>query len=353
MKSYKLKLTALSPIHIGTGEDFEPTNYVIDARQIKFKDGRTTNGYYLFEFNEIEFYKALDEGKKAEFNRIVSDTSPYARFKLYDFIYRNREIAKKVSFRNNIKVTPEVAQSYKDKIGKVVQKEGGGKNVFNGFEIAKTYVAANSKKAILLGSSLKGSISTAYQEALYKVCHNYNDVKAKMLMPNDDNLFKNFLISDAISIKQATIIDYTVNKKRAKETKAEGLKPILEFIVPNSEFETVVTCKGLDFDAIMKSCNDHYMPIFQSQFDTQSDEFTKQALSDKFKDQYENWKPQQNQFLIRVGKHSGARAVTVDGIREIKIMAGRGRTPKTETEETTIWLTSERPLGWLLCEVVE
>ena len=30
MKTYKLKLTALSPIHIGTGEDYEPINYVID-----------------------------------------------------------------------------------------------------------------------------------------------------------------------------------------------------------------------------------------------------------------------------------------------------------------------------------
>ncbi|MDR1450778.1 MAG: hypothetical protein LBI57_00365 [Helicobacteraceae bacterium] len=30
MKSYKLKLTALGPAHIGTGADYEPTNYVID-----------------------------------------------------------------------------------------------------------------------------------------------------------------------------------------------------------------------------------------------------------------------------------------------------------------------------------
>ena len=30
MKTYRLKLTALTPIHIGTGEVYEPTNFVID-----------------------------------------------------------------------------------------------------------------------------------------------------------------------------------------------------------------------------------------------------------------------------------------------------------------------------------
>ena len=31
LKTYRLALTPLSPIHIGCGEDFEPTNYVIDG----------------------------------------------------------------------------------------------------------------------------------------------------------------------------------------------------------------------------------------------------------------------------------------------------------------------------------
>ena len=30
LKTYRLALTPLSPIHIGCGDDFEPTNYVID-----------------------------------------------------------------------------------------------------------------------------------------------------------------------------------------------------------------------------------------------------------------------------------------------------------------------------------
>ncbi len=47
-------------------------------------------------------------------------------------------------------------------------KEGNGKKVSIKFSIAKTYISPNIKKPVLLGSSLKGSISTAYQEYLFK-----------------------------------------------------------------------------------------------------------------------------------------------------------------------------------------
>ena len=41
MQTHKVYLTPLSPIHIGCGEDFEPTNYVID-------------GSTLFNFDELD-----------------------------------------------------------------------------------------------------------------------------------------------------------------------------------------------------------------------------------------------------------------------------------------------------------
>ena len=43
MKSLVIKMSAITPLHIGTGEDYEPTNFIID-------DG------YLYEFDEIEFF---------------------------------------------------------------------------------------------------------------------------------------------------------------------------------------------------------------------------------------------------------------------------------------------------------
>ena len=51
MQTHKVYLTPLSPIHIGCGEDFEPTNYVID-------------GTTLFNFEPSQL--VLNEREKTE-----------------------------------------------------------------------------------------------------------------------------------------------------------------------------------------------------------------------------------------------------------------------------------------------
>ena len=217
MKIYKLKLTAISPIHIGTGEDYEPINYIIDKMDVKTADGKVIKRDYMFVFDEMKFYSNLDNTKKAEFNKIVLDTSYDARFKLYGFIASNKVVAKKIAFQK-IWVFPAVANEYYNAIGKVVQKEGNGNKVFNSFIVSKTYISPNKNKPILLGSSLKGSISTAYQEKLYKKIRNYEDVQNLMLKPTKENLFKNFLISDENTLKADTFIDKADNLKRKKYT---------------------------------------------------------------------------------------------------------------------------------------
>ncbi|GHS86295.1 type III-A CRISPR-associated RAMP protein Csm5 [Campylobacterota bacterium] len=361
MKTYKLKLKALSPIHIGTGETYEPTNYVIDSAPAKIPDGTLVSVHRLFEFDGVDLYKALDEKGRQEFDRIVSLNDPNARFKLYDFIHnKNIDKAKRVA-KYKYKVDKDVYDDYKEKIGKVVQKEGKGKSVFNEFLISKTYKLPNNGKPIVLGSSLKGSISTAYQELLYKEKHNYEVVKKIMLEPNDDNLFKRFIVSDSMPPEKpvSTTIGMVVNIKRNKETKP-NLPTRLELIAKDTEFITSIKLdeQALDMQKIAKSCNDHYMPIFKSLFNDQTDSQIYETLSDDFYGKYNNWSPANNQFLVRIGKHSGARAVTVDGVRAIKIMAGKGKEPKTAEEETTTWLyesgdSISLPLGWLLCEIID
>ena len=133
------------------------------------------------------------------------------------------------------------------------------------------------------------------------------------------------------------------------------MKVRYEVINSKSEFKTTFTIKNNKFgiDELVKACNSHYMPIFTSQFDYETDEFTREALSDKFIEKYEHLKLTDNQFLLRVGKHNSARAVTVDGVRKIKIMQGRGQKPKISDEETTAWLINKQPFGWLLCEILE
>ena len=66
-------------------------------------------------------------------------------------------------------------------------------------------------------------------------------------------------------------------------------------------------------------------------------------------------------FLVRLGRHSGAEAVTIEGNRNIKINLGGGRSKYTESS-TTLWLASEyarpktnnslTPFGWAVLETL-
>ncbi|WP_103588907.1 RAMP superfamily CRISPR-associated protein [Campylobacter concisus] len=339
-KTYKIKLTPISPIHIGTGEAYEPMNYVID----KGADDK----YYMYVFDEFEFVKGLDDKSKEEFNKISSDATDVGILKLQKFIKEKSSLAKKISYYK-VQALKNITEDYNEKIGKVVQREGGGKKVINQLVIEKTLISPNLKKAIIPGSSLKGAIATAFGEMLFKKSRSY-DTKEH---------FSDFLVSDSEVVESHTFASVAINIKRNREPRgqngSQGIPVRYEVINSKSEFKTTFTIKNNKFgiDELIKACNSHYMPIFTSQFDYETDEFTREALSDKFIEKYENLKLADNQFLLRVGKHSSARAVTVDGVRKIKIMKGKGQKPSFGDEETTIWLINKQPFGWLLCEILE
>lgn len=338
-KNYKIKLKPLSPIHIGTGEAYEPMNYVIDTD----KDGKD----YMYVFDEFEFFKRLDDKSKDEFMKIASDNNGNGILKLQKFIKEKSSLARNVSYYK-IQALKNIAEDYNDKIGKVVQREGGGKKVINQLIIEKTFMSPNLKKAIIPGSSLKGAIATAFGEMLFKKTQSY-DTK---------EYFSDFSVADSEVIESHTFASVATNIKRNRasrdQNESKGIPVRYEAINSKSEFETTFTIKNNKFsiEELIKACNSHYMPIFASQFSYETDEFTREALSDKFIEKYENFKLANNQFLLRVGKHSGARAVTVDGVRRIKIMRGREK-PSIQEEETTAWLINKQPFGWLLCEILE
>jgi len=59
----------------------------------------------------------------------------------------------------------------------------------------------------------------------------------------------------------------------------------------------------------------------------------------RFKDRFK----QNAAFLVRIGRHSGAEAVTIEGKRNIKIMQGKEKSPLWRNHSTTFWLASEEP----------
>ena len=376
MKHYTIKMTALTPIHIGTGESFDPTNFVID-------DG------YLYEFDEIEFFKNLDLQQKEEFLKAVEQKREESLFQIHRVIKQNKEIAKK-NAKHKTKVSSGIQNDYDRKIGQAVQIEGGRKidkrKIFNQFEIEKTARQANKNHILYLpGSSIKGAISTAYQEFIYK-----KDPRLWQELFENRNpslrVFKNLSVADTKLLKAYSIIGYALNKERFECEDHEGPKTKLEVIFSNlkqqSRFETTLTFKDYEvsrnykvtLEELVKACNEHYFPIFKQMFESYTtfkgrrvDDCTNEYFSEEFYERYNNFQLKDNQFLLRVGKHSQARAVTIDGMRRIEVKVSGGgprRKPnrwETLDQETTTWFFGFKenqnegllPFGWILCEIIE
>jgi len=373
MKSYKLKLTALTPIHIGTGESYEPTNFVID------------NGY-LYEFDEVKFYQSLDDKQKKNFLRAVESKASDSLFEIHRVIKLNKQQAINSSDKK-VQVSKGIEKDYQNKVGKAVQVEGGRRinkrAVFNKFQIEKTARLINqNNKVYIPGSSLKGAISTAYQELVFKKDRKLWEELFENRNPSE-RIFKNLSVADTKTIKSFSVIGYGLNKERFEDDNL-GPKTIVETIFSNekqqSQFETTLNFKDyitesgyeINFDKLKKACNEHYLPIFEQMFKPYAmfkgrkiDDFTNEYFSDTFYEKYKNFKLKENQFLIRVGKYSQARAVTIDGMRKIRVKVSGGgpkRKPnKWETldQETTTWFfgfndksnSNLLPFGWMLCEV--
>ena len=351
-------------MHIGSGEIYEPTGYVIE--KILQPSGKEIDA--LYEFDTMALYEILSETDKEKFRDLVEASDENGLIKMQNFIFAHKKQGRQVAYKI-VKVSPNAAQEYYDKIGKVVQKESGKNNVINQLEIYKCVSNKNQKKdsAILTGSSLKGAISTAYQELLVKEGIKYHDVRDLLLSPSDGNPFKNLLISDSGGL--ASEIYSTVNVKRKLKNNDmkynDSLSTRLESIVSNATCEIPLSIKQnsnkepLDINRLIKACNDHYEPIFRSLFN--DDGVLKCLSKNYFYESYKDFSRSDlapNQFLLRVGRHSGARAVTIGGEIEMK---GVGKNHIIKKAETTIWLAKVEdqieagcvPFGWLLCEINE
>ena len=308
MQSYKLKLTALTPIHIGTGEVYEPTNFVID-------DG------WLYEFDEVLFFKILPQPKRQQFTKLVTIESKNGNEyfeKIHAFFIENKEYAKKVVI-NKVKVSNAFENKYKKDIAKKVQIENTQKNnkykpnnVFNKFEIQKTQREPNNVSTFLAGSSIKGAISTAYQEMIFK-----KGAKEELDKSfKTDKVFRNLSISDTLVQKANSQIAFSINQElfeddsseistmievNSKDSEYLATLDIKSFLNDDSqEIKEKITKEKITKEKIIKACNEHYNIIYENK------EHKKINLNS-------------DQFLLSVGKHSGARAVTIDGLRKISV----------------------------------
>jgi len=361
MKTYYLKITALTPLHIGTGEDYEPTNFVID-------EGK------LYEFDESAFYARLDTRQKAAFNAVVANPTPDMLFQVHAFVKRHKEKAIEAA-HNVVPVTEGIAKDYDAKIGKIVQHEGKGRGsdtrkVFNQFQIARAQRLPNFQELYIPGSSFKGALATGWQEWLFKHDRSRWEKEFKNLKNPTFSPMKNLLVADCVPLTWRGEIGYALNKERFEDDE-QGPKNKLEVIREGATFVTTIGFKSLnpalraDLDELVEASNAHYGKILKTI--TEGLDHIHEYVDPNVLKSLANIDLGGSKFLMRVGKHSGARSVTIEGLRSIRVKESGGgpkRKPnewKNLPEETTTWLYGETesqtmgliPFGWVLCEIIE
>jgi len=381
----KFVISTLTPVHIGTGEDYEPGNYIID-------DG------FLYAFEPSILAGKLTEKQSEQLLQIVDNITEKSTTDLQNFFKQHAELAKNIA-SHIVPVSNGLEQFYNDKLGKVsqVEKRTHGKRfkkVVNKLEIERTIQNKHNNQYYIPGSSIKGAIRTALLNHLNTKKYLSPDEKRNTKKQNqqiqqkalnfhkvDEDPLKFLKITDAnfkLSAKEIypqSFINFCVNKKRKltnTNTVNEGLYQILECIAMDHyrKIETDIRLfkdkhnrlKSLEINSIpelIKICNSFYLPIFEKELNKLLELNLLPAnwvanIQNLMNGELQNRINEGKAFLLKIGKHGGADTKTLDGIRSIYIPQLRKNLP----EPTTYWLSSDSkksqmnmlPYGWILVE---
>ena len=358
-KPLKIRLHVLSPIHIGCDDVYEPTNFVIDENRRK-----------LIEFDPLDFIKRLSPHQRAEFSRICSGDNLLSIFK---FIKQalNHEISGR-----EINIASGLSEHYK----KVLSMSSyDSKVIINQFTLNKTAYNPQTKQVYIPGTSIKGAIRTAYLSHLAinmgkkNAREKANDLEKELLGGSfDADPFRMIKVSDFQPIEKVnTKIVYGVNKKKRisdRATRASaGPLQIFEVIESGGIFEGVMNVgkpektSGIKIPVeqtiLLKAIHQHYNKLYTQEVAITKECGFRPVTADLFSKRFGD-----SCFLVRIGRHSGAEAVTIEGNRNIKIMQGKKEPPQYLNQSTTIWLASETarpemnngltPFGWAVLEIL-
>lgn len=349
IQHHQIYLTPLSPIHIGCGEDFEPTNYVI-------KD----NVLYHFQPSQLN----LSEAQRQELINHSHRTDLLAIQRFFD---KNAEQAVNSAhyFAN---VSAEIAQNWKNKVGKVAQQEKNGNQVIANLAIERTAYIPYRAEPYIPGSSFKGALATSllnyeHQKLGYPKVDKkeHQSLVKKYLGEFADSQLRNVKFADFMPIESAqTNVFYSVNFKKVvteQGGRGKGIALRRECILPSqyrafkSELALLEDEKRLTIKQYFERLNQYYRPIFEKECDLLVErDLTKKEWVNAIKTLLNN----SEVALVRLGKSGADSKVYQGNIAQISIMKA-GVKPSA----TTLWLASHRenansellPFGWALLEV--
>lgn len=366
--SYKFALETLSYIHIGSGEDYLPTNYVIDNKKLCY----------------FELIDLLDLGVM---KKVCAIQESQGVNQLLPIIKLFNEDAKQIKERAKYKI--DVTNAFVEEYKKNLEKD----SLNNDLSISRNVYDSVSGGLIIPGSSIKGAIRTAILETLRANDNNVLELENReyeqTLLTYEKELqdrMKMLKLEDvSFSIDKNKII-YSVNCHKHK--KQVGIKTVVEAInksarstlemrIFNRKYiehknhdindDYYLELHVLDkifgsFENLREVCNSFYVPIIEKELKNyKAKGYITNNNHDNLQKKIDEIKKDKDSILIRVGRYVGAESITL-GCRGIEIKTKEeGETKasvKKSSESTTYWLACETkpdkkkydvylPFGWV------
>ena len=370
-ENYKIKLHVLTPLHIGSGETYEPTQFVIDDNSV------------MHVFKTADFLATLNGKQMEEFSSICKEMNLIPIFRFFKKYFKEGTLKTR-----ELKIPKELALRYFD----ILRFAGSRSNdVINKFELKRMIYNDCNATPYIPGSSLKGSLKTAWMslEAVKKQItgsRNIRELESDILQGKFETDPFRFVKIPDLYPKEDTIISrilYATNHKKKlvnsiqqKAGRGEMQVPF-EVVLPGAIFEGIGNIgepngfkkitnntknhidKIITISGLAEASKEHYWNKLKLQETMLANIGCDFKLADKLTARFGE-KLFKTAFLLRIGHHSGAEFLTIDGNRNIKIMQGPGRPAKYEKEATTVWLASTKkepltreglaPFGWAAVE---
>jgi len=347
-KTYYCRIKVISPVHIGCDEVYEPTGFVVDDQEKE-----------LIAFEPATFLGMLEQDDLDKFATICRKGTVQSLLEIYKFIRLHKEHAR----GRRVAVSDSFISHYNKTLNlppNAVQKQ------LNKFLVGRTAFQRVETIPYIPGSALKGAIRTAVLNERNGGSKHPKYRNGKQL--NDDLSGGTFATDPFRLIKVSDFhatgpvgqrIVYAVNrKKKPSDREARGPYQILEVIESGAEFIGTITIqqpprgamikKPVQLEEIGKGLAGFYPAELKKE---------KRHLQTIGCDTAGLEANSSGTHLIRIGRHSGAECVTVEGHRDIKIMQGPGVRPKFKPHATTLWLAAEsdnpstnrnlQPFGWV------
>ncbi|WP_138380359.1 type III-A CRISPR-associated RAMP protein Csm5 [Luteithermobacter gelatinilyticus] len=364
------RLTPISPIHIGCGEEVNWASTLIDGQNLLLID------LMKAELPTNLARKIIDISLKS--------TNERGLLQLQQLFRDNQAILKTAAY-DAIPVRPKLLQEFKNKLGRNVQRNNKNAPIINKLDIARTAYASLTHSPYIPGSSLKGALRTAWLADKAKRQHvkpgnQGNELDEKKILGGSfaTDPFRLIHIEDGMTTAEnLTEAAWASNCNR--ESGKEKISNRVEVIRPcayaafsgslrrrdlggrpaknhNREAQPVNAPPLRD---LVNTVNNYHLKLFEEQarqwqnlkqIDRTWVEKTQRLLEEVNR---------QNCMLVRLGKYGTAEGKTVsdDMLRQVKVKVGK-KEYKKQSHGTTFWLAGDYqaqsgflPFGWAILEI--